>query len=318
MFLEYQLNYLLWLQNLREISGGIFDDFFLAITNFGDILIPFIVMSVIYWALNKKVGEFLITAHAFMFSSNQLFKMIACINRPWILTDKIKPVKDAIPAATGFSFPSGHTACATAVWGGLSTIFWNNKILRYTFISLILIIAFSRNYLGVHTPQDVIVSLIAGVVILFLLNKIFFKIDQNKIFISGILFVIFIITFVILKYKFLTGSAQYFDYVSQMPSVYANLGYALGALCGLLACKNLVKFSTDNLSWSKRLTRASIGVVILITLILFTSPAFVEYFGECKGSFIYAYVVGIFMTFLYPWIFTRFENRFNEHLQENR
>ena len=171
MFLNYQLDYLLWLQNLRDVTVGIFDSFFLSITEFGDYFILIGFVTLIYWSLNKRVGEFLIVTYAFGLLCNQFLKMLVCINRPWILSDKIKPVPDAIPSAGGFSFPSGHTAKAVAVWGGIAVWLWDNKLVRYTMITLILIIAFSRNYLGVHTPQDVLVSLAVGCVILFITKK---------------------------------------------------------------------------------------------------------------------------------------------------
>lgn len=52
---------------------------------------------------------------------------------------------------------------------------------------LILLVAFSRNYLGVHTPQDVAISFILGIVLLFLSPKIQKGVDDGK---TGILFFI--------------------------------------------------------------------------------------------------------------------------------
>ena len=89
MFLDSQIEYLLWLQNIRDSLNGFFDPFFMAVTNFGEYLISFAFLSLIYWSVNKKAGEFLILTHAFSIIFNIFVKMMAEINRPWVLSDKI-------------------------------------------------------------------------------------------------------------------------------------------------------------------------------------------------------------------------------------
>ena len=315
MFLDLQLNYLLWLQNMRESLNGMFDSFFLSVSLFGSFILPICAFSLIYWCLNKKVGEFLILSYSFGLLINQFAKMVACINRPWILSDKIKPVPDAIPAATGYSFPSGHTANAMSIWGGLCAWFWDEKKIRYTMIILILLIGFSRNYLGVHTPQDVLFSLFAGYFILIIVKKIFDRIEikentDTKICLAGILCVIIAVGTVIYKYNILEGQ-NYLEFVKQMPHFYYNAGLILGCISGWYLCRKFIKFSTDNLFWIQRLLRYIPGVIFTILLILYEIPAFIRELGGCKGNFFGAVIVGLFVTFIYPWLFTKFEKNFN-------
>ena len=49
-----QIDFLLWLQGIREATGGIFDNFFLTLTSFGETLIVFTVISLIYWFAKNK------------------------------------------------------------------------------------------------------------------------------------------------------------------------------------------------------------------------------------------------------------------------
>ena len=315
MFLNYQIDYLLWLQNLRDLSNDLFTPFFLAVTHFGEFAIVTLFVALIYWSLNKKVGEFLIINLSFGFLLNQIFKMIFCIERPWILSDKIKPVPDAIGHATGYSFPSGHTARATAIWGGLIIQLWDKKITRYVLLALILLIAFSRNYLGVHTPQDVIVSLILSIAVLIISKKAFDKIDSDKkmcfkIFITGIVISLLTILFVVVKPSFIDSDSA-ISFASQVPSFYKNMGRIMGVILGWYLCREYVNFSTENISIIKRIARYVLGIIIFIPLLLFSKDIFVQDFGLLKGEFFYGTCVSMYLALFYPWIFTKIEKFFD-------
>lgn len=82
-----------------------------------------------------------------------------------------------IPTPLSFSFPSGHTTSSFAVAGVLAT-----KIKKYKYIFLILAMAisFSRLYLLVHYPSDVIVGIILGLTCSFIVIKIFTYIEIRK------------------------------------------------------------------------------------------------------------------------------------------
>ncbi|MBA3259376.1 MAG: phosphatase PAP2 family protein [Gemmatimonadales bacterium] len=78
---------------------------------------------------------------------------------------------DSYPSPTTFSFPSGHALFATAFFGGLAVLLrarLRQASLRLAVglaaVSLILLIGFSRIYLGVHYPSDVIGGVAAGTV----------------------------------------------------------------------------------------------------------------------------------------------------------
>ena len=317
MFLSYQIDYLLWLQNFRDLTNDVLTPFFLAVTHFGELLIPLSFVALIYWSLNRKVGEFLLLNLSFTFLFNQFTKMIFCINRPWILSDKIKSVPDALPEATGYSFPSGHTARAVAIWGGLVVKLWNNKAVRYTLIGLILLIAFSRNYLGVHTPQDVLVSLISGIFILWGTKILFDKMEENenldtKVFLCGMLISVFVLLFIIFK-PFFTGVSQtlIINKDQYMDSFFKHMGSILGAISGWYVCRKYVPFTTNNISVLKRIFRFLLGFVILLLIVFFTKKILVADFGINKGSFIYGVLLAIYVTLFYPWIFSKIEKVFD-------
>lgn len=170
-FLAPQIEYLLILQNFRQLSGGVLDNFFMFITSCGEITIPVILTAGIYWCINSKYGLYIFWNWCVGMIACQFLKSLACIYRPWVLDTRIQPIPEAFRMSGGYSFPSGHTQTAVAIWGSMAVVF-KNKLFRAAMILLILLIAFSRNYVGVHTPQDVTTSLVLGCVMLFLISKL--------------------------------------------------------------------------------------------------------------------------------------------------
>lgn len=76
-----------------------------------------------------------------------------------------RPRPDLIPRLSGagwWSFPSGHAMSSTIVLGLAAILFTGSAWIRIGAALLILLIAFSRVYLGVHYPSDVIAGVLAG------------------------------------------------------------------------------------------------------------------------------------------------------------
>ena len=173
------IEYLLLLQKLRELTNDILTPFMELISLFAVSYLVFIPVLV-YWIFDKKKGLFPLASFYFVIGINAVVKLTACIYRPWIRDVRVLPAGDSIRTATGYSFPSGHTATAGPICGGLSKVFSDSKkwISRICMI-LLLITAFSRNYLGVHTPQDVLFALAESFLGICAMDRIFRYIENN-------------------------------------------------------------------------------------------------------------------------------------------
>ena len=148
------MEFLQFLAQYRTHSG---DVFFQLVTNLAQEMFVVGVICWLFWCTNKKLAYTLGFAY---FSSGLLvqgLKITFRIPRPWILDPKFTAVPSAMPGATGYSFPSGHTQSITALFGtlGLYTKKITFKILSFIIIFLV---GFSRMYLGCHTPKDVLTS----------------------------------------------------------------------------------------------------------------------------------------------------------------
>ena len=151
-------------------------------TPFGDVLMSllthlgeetlFMVISLIFfWCVDKHRGYYLLFTGFCGTVCIQILKMLFRIPRPWVLDPSFSIVESARAEATGYSFPSGHTQCATNLYGGMARSS-KKKSVRIAGIAIVLLVALTRMYLGVHTPWDVLVSLLIGTLLVLLLYPI--------------------------------------------------------------------------------------------------------------------------------------------------
>lgn len=171
------IDYLLFLQNLREATGGALDSFFTAMSNSVNLCV--IVIAAIYWCIDKKFGETMLFVYALNRIGNGLMKQICCVYRPWVKCPDIHPLADMKAGASGYSFPSGHTTNAMVLYG--TPIFRKDigRAFRALMILMIFLVALARNYFCVHTPQDVIMSMVLGLVCIWISYKVMDYVDRN-------------------------------------------------------------------------------------------------------------------------------------------
>lgn len=169
-----------FLHLLEQIRTPFGDALMSLITMLGEETLFIAVALVIFWCVNKKQGYYLLFTGFLGIVCIQILKMIFLIPRPWVLDPSFTIVESAREAATGYSFPSGHTQVAACLYGGIALS--SKKLwLRIAGVSACLLIAFSRMYLGVHTPLDVLVSLAIGAALVFALYPIVYRcFDQPK------------------------------------------------------------------------------------------------------------------------------------------
>ena len=166
------IEYLLLLQKFREATNGILTPFLENLSLFA-VAWLFVIPTFIYWCTDKKAGLYTLFSYYAAIAANAAVKLTACVYRPWIRDARIVPAGDAIATATGYSFPSGHTSTAVPIYGGLAVTFGKkHREISAVCVILALLTMFSRNYLGVHTPQDVLVGCAIGCLSLFICAKI--------------------------------------------------------------------------------------------------------------------------------------------------
>ena len=152
-----ELDFLYFLQSIHSQS---LNAFFIGITRLGDFGSIWLLISMFFLFKKdtRKLGVCLLVTLAFNFILNDgLIKNIVCRSRP---CDVDPSVSLLIPRPLGYSFPSGHTSTAFCV---VACLFLNKKKkLGIVTLALACLIAFSRMYLFVHYPSDVLAGTVVG------------------------------------------------------------------------------------------------------------------------------------------------------------
>lgn len=178
MSLDLQFN--LFLQN--SLRNPFLDKLFVFITNLGDGGFFWILMCLILTIIKKTrfIGITCFIALAFNLTIVEIIKFLVNRTRPY--QDYFIQILIAEPAGT--SFPSGHTSSSFAVATAYFLLGKSrpNSIIRWFTLLLAFLIGFSRLYLFVHYPSDVIVGALIGVVVAFITVKVMTKFrDEGKL-----------------------------------------------------------------------------------------------------------------------------------------
>ena len=310
------IQYLLWLQELRNATGGIFNEFFNALSKIAVDVLPFLPFF-IFWCVDKKWGYRYLVTFGLGNMANGIIKLTACAYRPWIRSDLIEPAGDSKVAATGYSFPSGHTTEATSVYG--TTIAWQYKKRKWLAVLcgvLLALTGFSRNFLGVHTPQDVIVGFSATLIIILIVGFVQPKIDGDDrkldiLSIAGVLGVIATIIYILVK----PYPMDYVDGVllvdpnKMMNDTFKACGAFTGLLAGSFVERHFIRYEIP--TGAKNLPILGfVGFMIVFSWKEYLAPAtLVQAFGGHWGHFIARFIMWVFVVALWPLVIKKFADR---------
>ncbi|WP_415522542.1 phosphatase PAP2 family protein [Clostridium sp.] len=170
---------LLYIEN--NMHGHIMDRTMVIITSLGNWEIIWIIISILLM-INKKYRNIgFMTLGALLLSTmlgDGILKHIVQRARP---SADIPAVNLLISKPLSYSFPSGHAASSFAAAGVLAKYFKNYTLEIFT---LAFLIAFSRLYLYVHYPTDVLAGIILGLICSRIIIYMFNRVNQEDIIIS--------------------------------------------------------------------------------------------------------------------------------------
>lgn len=250
---------------LEGIRTPFLDALFGAVTYLGDEIVYMALAVVVYWCFSKPLGYYILTGGFTGTILNQFMKITFRIPRPWVLDPEFEIVESAREAATGYSFPSGHTQNAFASFGSLAA--WTKRrTLRVLCIAAVILVAFSRMYLGVHTPLDVGVAFLMGLVLMLALYPVFRDIEAHPGRMYGIIGGMIALTLAYLCYVELWPFPSDIDaanLASGTENGYKLLGASAALLLSYWLDRRYIRFDTRAPLWGQVL-KLVLGLAIVV------------------------------------------------------
>ncbi|MBR2995623.1 MAG: phosphatase PAP2 family protein [Lachnospiraceae bacterium] len=310
------IRYLLALQEFRNGPGAILAAFFAKMTFLGELTTALFIMAAIYWCIDKELGTYLLMGFSGNRLVNGVLKVTVCAYRPWIRDPAIVPHGDAITTATGYSFPSGHTMNAATVFGGGAVRKDFPARLRVMLGLMVVLVAFSRNFLGVHTPQDVLVGMIAGTLVMYLTYRLMTWLGDHPEKSTLVCVIGLVLAAAVALYAGLKSYPQDYDSAGKLivdgakmaNDTFKGVGWCSAFLVGWILERRFVRFSTD-IPLTAKLTRLTYGLVSYYAVSLILVPLLKDWIGGPVGTLVSCFLQMFYISFCFPLVIKYLEKQ---------
>lgn len=256
------MNFLYLLEKIR-VPG--LNELMLLITRLGEETAFLVLALIVFWCVDKRRGYYVMAVGFIGTVMNQGLKLICRVPRPWVLDENFTILEQAREAASGYSFPSGHTSTAVGTFGAIAAT-ENKRWLRTVCITLAALVGFSRMYVGVHTPWDVLVGAGCALFLIWILRPVVMSGKERSMHILLTVMVALGIAF--LLYVELYPFPADFDahnLESGLKNAYTLIGCLAGVVVVYFAEQKWVNFSTEGIWWVQILkTVLGLGLVLLV------------------------------------------------------
>lgn len=300
---------------LEDLRNPVLDALFSFITIFGEETLFMAAGMIVFWCVDKYQGYYLLCTGFIGTVFNQFLKILCRVPRPWIKDPNFTIVESARDAATGYSFPSGHTQTAVGLYGGIARM-RKEKWLRIAMIVLALLVGLSRMYLGVHTPADVLVSLVIATVLIFVAHPLFRKAEACPKVMYGILlfqlglvaaYLAFVYLFPFPAEAFAENAIHNLEHARE--NAFTLLGCALGVIAVYTVDRKWTNFDTRAVWWAQILK--VIGGLLLVVAVkeLLKAPLNVLFAGHLIARTVRYFLMVVVGGILWPMAFRLFAKR---------
>lgn len=290
---------------LESIRVPVLNEFMLLITKLGEETAFLAVALILFWCVDKRTGYYVMSVGFVGTIGSQFLKLACRVPRPWVLDPEFTILEDAREAASGYSFPSGHSQSAVGTFGGMAAAI-KKKWLRTVFIAIAVLVPLSRMYIGVHTPADVLVGSGMSVILIFALKPLVYGKDGKgmKALLAGMI----VLALAYLAYVELWPFPADID-AHNLESGYKNAYTLLGALLGVAVTyvvdEKKLQFQVKAVWWAQVLKVVlGLGVVLLVKEGLRT-PLELLFGGHMVARavryFLIVVIAGIVWPLTFPW-----------------
>lgn len=294
---------LLALQQFRDGVGSFLSDFMLKMTFLGETDTVVVIAAIIYWAVHKDLGTYLLFGWSGNRLLNGLIKLTACVYRPFIRDPRIIPLSNA----SGYSFPSGHAMNAASLFGGAALRRELPSPLHISAWILLALVSFSRLFVGVHTPQDVLVGAAVGLLLMWAVGRLLRWVEAHP----GKDWLVVCIGLAVIAAASVYGAVKPYpvDYgangkmlvnVAKLPTdIYKRAAWIAGILIGWILERRFVRFSTE-VPVSRKLTRIAVGMLLYYAVTLIAGELLKDWISGPMGNVCASFLEMFYVVFLFP------------------
>lgn len=309
------MDYLVALQNIRENSPYIIELIFSIISELTIYVGP-VIPVVIYLCIDKKAGVAIGFTALVGDVVNSLLKITACVYRPWVRDPRLHIPASMEGTASGYSFPSGHAAMATTAYGALALWQKKRKGLVIACICMILLTAFSRNFLGVHTIEDVLVAMAEGIILIVLVQIAVNWVSKDEKRDIYVLVIGLVLSIVALCYTaFKSYPMDYnelgellVDPVKMSRDTFSSLGMTIAWLICWFVERRYIKFSIDGTK-KEKIIRAVVAVVLFLLFYMLIFDKLFEPLDPRLEGFLKRFCTIFVVLGIYPFILKKLQNK---------
>ena len=290
---------------LERMRLPVLNEFMLLITQFGEETAFLVAAMIIFWCVDKYKGYYILSVGFIGTLANQFMKLWFRIPRPWILDKNFTILEQAREAASGYSFPSGHTQSAVGTFGAIAYT-TNKRWIRYCAIAVAILVPFSRMYIGVHTPLDVCVAAVMAVALVFALRPFFSEKNRKYVpFLLGIMLVLAVAYFCFITFYRFPADIDPHNLESGTKNAYTLLGALLGLLTVYIVDEKWIHFPTKAVWWVQ-VIKVAVGFVLVLLVKSGLKDVLTALFGLYPGRAVRYYLIVIVAGILWPLSFKFF------------
>ncbi len=295
------MDFLRFLENLR-LPG--LNEFMLAITNLGSETAFLVVALIVFWCVSKYKGYYLLGVGLFGTLANQFLKITCRILRPWDLDPDFQVLEAAKGDAGGYSFPSGHSQTAVGTFGGIAATTHSRWIVALC-IAVSILVPFSRMYVGVHTPLDVLVGSGMALAMVFVFRPLMLGKNKEK-WIPGIFAGTLVLSIGFLLYVEnwnFPADLQQHNYESAVKNAYTLMGCLAGILIAFFVDEKYFRFEVKACWWAQIL-KVLLGLVCVLAVKEgLRAPLELLFGGRMMARAVRYFLIVIVAGILYPMTF---------------
>jgi len=290
---------------LEKLRTPWLNEFMLAITQLGDETAFLVVAFILFWCVDKKHGYYILAVGFLGTLANQFMKLYFRIPRPWVLDEKFTILEEAREAASGYSFPSGHTQSSVSTFGAIAYT-TKDRFIRTTAIIIAVLVPFSRMYIGVHTPLDVLVAAAMAVALVLILHPVIMKEDGKRIpAVFGVMTVLAVAFLCYVELYPFPADVDAHNLASGIKNAYTLLGALLGLLVVYIVDEKWTHFPTKAVWWAQIL-KVVLGLVAVLIVKSGLKAPINAIFGTSIGTAVRYFLIVIVAGIVWPLSFRWF------------